>query len=45
MKVRLAKTFGQRQQGLFRPLQIGVAQVLERGEKARVEQDGGFSHV
>jgi hypothetical protein len=30
---------------MFRPHQIGVAQILERGEKARMEQDGGFSHV
>ena len=45
MKVWSAEAFGQDAQGLFRSCQIRVAQVLERGEKARAEQDGGFSHV
>ena len=45
MKVRLAKAFGQDSQRVFRPRHVRVAQVLERGEKARAEQDGGFSHV
>ena len=45
MKVRLAKAVRQDSQRLFRTGHIRVAQVFERVEKARAEQDGGFSHV
>ena len=45
MKVRLAEAVGQDSQRLLHPGHIRVAQVLERGEKARAEQNGGFSHV
>lgn len=45
VQVRLAEAFGQDAQGLFRPRDIRVAQIFERGEKTRAEQDGRFSHV
>ena len=45
MKAWLAEAFGQDSQCLFRSCHIRVAQGLEGGEKARAEQDGGFSHV
>jgi hypothetical protein len=45
VKVWPAKTFGQYLQGRFHPRHFRVAQMLERGKKARAEQDGGFSHV
>jgi hypothetical protein len=45
MEVRLAKAFGQDSQCLFRPFQVLRGKVLERGQKARAEQDGGLSHV
>ena len=45
VKVRPAKTVGQDSQRLLRAGHIRVAQVLERGEKSRTEQDGRFSHA
>ena len=45
MKMRLAETAGQDSQRFFHPAYVRVAQVFESGQKARVEQDGGFSHV
>ena len=45
MKMRLAETVGQNSQRLFHPAHVRVPQAFESGQKARVEQDGGFSHV
>jgi len=44
MCVRLAETVGKDPQRLLHARHIRVAEVLERGEEARTEQDGGFSH-
>jgi hypothetical protein len=45
VKVRPAEAVGQDSQSLFHTAHIRVAQILERGQKARTEQNGGFSHV
>jgi len=45
MEVRLAEAVGQDSQSLLHTDYIRQAQVLDRGQKAWAEQDGGFSHV
>ena len=45
MEVRLAKAVGQHSQRIFHPGHVHIAQVLERGEKARTKQQGEFTHV
>jgi hypothetical protein len=45
VKVGLAEAAGQHSQRLFHSAYIRVAQVLERVQEARAEQDDKFSHV
>jgi hypothetical protein len=45
VKMRLAETIRERAQHLLDPGRIPAAKAVKRGEEARTEQDGGFSHA